>query len=135
MEEDESDQYEVAGQMRSVIPSTNILVVQTINSPAILEELLDNGTPMFERCVRYTYGSVVTGGPREQWYRQIGIIDDLFGSVSEPMYALRLEPGIKPDSLLMGSNVFFMPRNAETKFIRLRMESSGSYSVEYEKDE
>lgn len=104
----------LAGHVKAVIQPTEQAVVQL----AAGSRILDVGTVMFARAEE-------ENGRR----REIGFILEIFGSVSEPMYALQMRKGLGGDSLRLDSEVFYCRDHASTRYVNVTRQADNSYSV------
>lgn len=101
LERNEETEQHVAGNINNIIETLNIVLVKPFSS----DSLLYLGTPLFLNCV-----TIQNSGTK---YTFLGYIDDIFGSVAEPMYSVTMN--INPKTILnINSEVYYFPNNPNT---------------------
>lgn len=92
---------QLAGKINSIIETLNTVLVQPI-APDIL---LYFGTPLF-------LNQSMSQNCRTK-YILLGYIDDIFGSIGEPIYSITMKSNPK-DILNINAHVYYFPNNPST---------------------
>ncbi|XP_015431253.1 PREDICTED: uncharacterized protein LOC107187625 [Dufourea novaeangliae] len=96
----EQDEY-LAGYINSVIETINTVLVKPFSS----DVLLYFGTPLFLNCMNFKNSKTRCVF--------LGYIDDIFGSVGEPMYSITVK--CDPRNVLnINAKVYYLPNNPRT---------------------
>ena len=97
----QSEREHLAGNISSIIETLNVVLVKPFSS----DILLYFGTPLFLNCTndRSSVGK----------YTLLGYIDDIFGSIGEPMYSITVK--CKPKEVLnLNARVYYFPNDPDT---------------------
>ncbi|XP_076661494.1 uncharacterized protein LOC143365312 [Halictus rubicundus] len=94
------DDY-LAGNINSVIEALNVILVKPLSS----DNLLYLGTPLFLSCKNFPNCDTK--------YEFLGYIDDIFGSIEEPMYSITMQCDLH-DTLYINTKVYYFPNNPST---------------------
>ncbi|XP_031830575.1 uncharacterized protein LOC116426154 [Nomia melanderi] len=105
-ESNENEGEYLAGNINNVIETLNVVLVK----PFSLDTLLYFETPLFLKCT-----SVQNS---ETKYVFLGYIDDIFGSVGEPMYSVTLKCNLR-DMLNINTEVYYFPNDPNTLHINV----------------
>ncbi|XP_053980258.1 uncharacterized protein LOC128877186 [Hylaeus volcanicus] len=98
---EEKDEH-LAGNIINIIQTLNIVLVKPI-SP---DYLLYFGTPLFLNCTN----PEICGTK----YKLLGYIDDIFGSIGDPMYSITMMCNPK-DIMNINTRVYYFPNNPSTE--------------------
>lgn len=94
----------LAGEIKKIIET--LCVPLAIVKPSSLNTLLDIGTPLFLNCTSLH--------DNESRYIPLGYIDDIFGSVEEPMYSVSIKLNSMIDILNINAKVYYFPNHPNT---------------------
>nr|XP_050862958.1 uncharacterized protein LOC127069689 [Vespula vulgaris] len=110
-----NDKY-LAGTIQSIITSMNLILIQPSMS-----NLLYLDTPLF-----VSYPS--SENQNSTNYIYLGKIDDIFGSVNEPIYTVRslLE---EINILKVGDQVYFLLNDPNTEFMSIERKLNGTFDI------
>lgn len=97
----EKQENYVAGKINNVIKTLNIAVVKPYSS----KYLLYFGSPLFLSCLNYS--------DCKSDYMLLGYIDDIFGSIAEPMYSVTVKCDLTK-ILDVEAPVYYFPNNPST---------------------
>lgn len=101
----------LAGHVTTVMKSTVVIR----RAPG--SRIVDSGTALYYR--KNASGPV----------REVGLITDLFGSVSEPMYTMELHEEFIEDSMKTNSPVYYSLEDPRTRFITVECDDEGRFKV------
>lgn len=96
-----TERERLAGNISSIIETLNVVLVKPFSS----DILLYFGTPLFVNCAndRSSVGK----------YTLLGYIDDIFGSIGEPMYSITMK--CKPKEVLnLNAEVYYFLNDPDT---------------------
>lgn len=109
------DKY-LAGSIQRIISTMGLVLIQPL-----LPNLLYLDSPLF-LCDSNSQDK------KHENYIYLGKIDDIFGSISEPMYTVY--PTLETMNILnIGDEVYFLPNNPDTKFMSLKCTSNNTFSI------
>lgn len=91
----------LVGNIDNVIETLNVVLVKPISS----DSLLYFGTPLFINCMNLPKS--------DRKYILLGYIDDIFGSIEEPMYSVTTKSDLY-DTLDVNTEVYYFPNSPST---------------------
>ena len=97
----QTEREHLAGNISSIIETLNVVLVKPFSS----DILLYFGTPLFLNCTN-DRSSVAK-------YTLLGYIDDIFGSIGEPMYSITIKCNPK-EVLNLNAQVYYFPNDPDT---------------------
>lgn len=106
----------LAGNIQRIISTMGLVLIQPL-----LPNLLYLDSPLF-LCNSNSQDK------KHENYIYLGKIDDIFGSVNEPMYTVY--PTLETMNILnIGDEVYFLPNNPDTQFMSLKCTSNNTFSI------